>query len=111
MMAGLRSARFTQHGVFLNFAKGNLMCLAVPGKLISIDRSASQIMGLVSFAGVKKNVCLDWLPEVQEGEYVIVHVGFALNTIDETEALETLKLLREMGEIGDGEEPPKELDA
>ena len=74
------------------------MCLAVPGKVMSIDRSLTPVMGVVSFSGVKKNVCLDWLPDVKVGDYVMVHVGFALNTVDEAEALETLRLLREMGE-------------
>jgi len=46
-------------------------------------------------------VCLEWLPEVSVGQYVIVHVGFALSTVDEQEALETLKMLKEMGELGE----------
>jgi hydrogenase expression/formation protein HypC len=79
------------------------MCLAIPGKIISIDRSHTPMMGSVSFAGVRKDVCLEWVPEVKEGDYVIVHVGFALNTIDEQEALETLRLLKEMGDIDGGE--------
>ena len=77
------------------------MCLAVPGKVISIERkdeSKPQI-AQVDFAGVVQNVCIDWLPEVEVGEYVIVHVGFALNKIDEKEALETLDILREMGDL------------
>ena len=80
------------------------MCLAVPGKILSIDRSVTPVMGTVSFSGIQKQVCLDWVPEAQEGNYVIVHVGFALNTVDEEEALETLKILKEMQELGDGEE-------
>ncbi|HTR99135.1 MAG TPA: HypC/HybG/HupF family hydrogenase formation chaperone [Bacteroidota bacterium] len=76
------------------------MCLAIPGKVLAIDRTVSPVMGNVSFAGVQKNVCLEWLPDVQVGQYVIVHVGFALSTVDESEALETLKMLREMGELG-----------
>ncbi|HUI08902.1 MAG TPA: HypC/HybG/HupF family hydrogenase formation chaperone [Bacteroidota bacterium] len=77
------------------------MCLAIPGKVLEIDRSVSPVMGNVSFAGVQKNVCLEWLPDVRVGQYVIVHVGFALSTVDEEEALETLKMLREMGELGE----------
>jgi len=78
------------------------MCLAVPGKVISIEESIenSPKMAQVDFAGVVQNICIDWLPEVQVGEYVIVHVGFALNKIDEKDAEETLKLLREMGDLG-----------
>jgi hydrogenase expression/formation protein HypC len=55
-------------------------------------------MGTVDFAGIHKDVCLEWLPEAQPGDYVIVHVGFAISKVDEQEALETLKLLKEMGE-------------
>lgn len=77
------------------------MCLAVPGKVLSINRDASPIMGSVSFAGVLKDICLEWVPEVQVGNYVLVHVGFALNTIDDEEAEETLRLLREMGATDD----------
>ena len=79
------------------------MCLAVPGKVMIIDRATSPLMGTVSFGGVKKDVCLEWVPEVKVGDYVIVHVGFALNTVDEAEALETLNLLREMGEFDSGQ--------
>jgi len=77
------------------------MCLAVPGKVLSLEESAEGApkMARVDFAGVVKNICVEWLPDVQVGEYVIVHVGFALNKIDEKEALETLQLLREMGDI------------
>jgi len=78
------------------------MCLAVPGKVISIEESIenSPKMAQVDFAGVVQNICIDWLPDVKVGEYVIVHVGFALNKIDEKDAEETLKLLREMGDLG-----------
>ena len=75
------------------------MCLAIPGKVLDIDRTGSLMMGTVSFAGVEKKVCLDWVDNVQPGEYVIVHVGFAISKMDEKEALETLKLLEEMGDI------------
>ncbi len=83
------------------------MCLAVPGKVIAIDRTVVPVMGTVSFSGVKKQICLDWVPAVKEGDYVIVHVGFALNTVDEEEALETLRLFKEMGESA-GEGTPDE---
>jgi len=55
-------------------------------------------MGRVSFSGVEKDVCLEWMPDVRPGEYVIVHVGFAISTMDEEEALETLRIIREAGE-------------
>jgi hydrogenase expression/formation protein HypC len=75
-----------------------IMCLAIPGKVIEIDTSSKPLMGKVSFGGVQKNICLDWIPDVKVGEYIIAHVGFALNKIDEEEAKETLKLFEQMSE-------------
>ena len=72
------------------------MCLAVPGKVLNIDNSGSMRMGTVSFGGVRKQICLDWVPEVRVGEYVLAHVGFALAVIDEKEALATLDMLSQM---------------
>lgn len=74
------------------------MCLAIPGKLVSLDRQSTPAMGVVSFGGVQKQVCMEWLPEASVGDYVIVHVGFALSRVDEHEALETLRMIEEMGE-------------
>ncbi|MBN1397461.1 MAG: HypC/HybG/HupF family hydrogenase formation chaperone [Bacteroidetes bacterium] len=74
------------------------MCLAIPGKVEEIDTAASPLMGKVNFGGIKKEVCLELVPDVKVGEYVIVHVGFAINTMDESEALETIRLLKEMEE-------------
>jgi hydrogenase expression/formation protein HypC len=82
------------------------MCLAIPGKVIEIDSTIQPAMGKVSFGGVKKDVCLELVPDVKVGDYVIVHVGFALNTLDEKEALETLKILEQMGELGSEETEP-----
>ena len=76
------------------------MCLAVPGKVTSIDESNPDLkMANVNFSGVSKEVCVQWLPDVQIGDYVLVHVGFALNKINEKDAEETLKILREMGDL------------
>jgi hydrogenase expression/formation protein HypC len=74
------------------------MCLAIPGKVLEIDRAAQPVMGTVSFGGIRKQVCLEWIPEVTVGEYVIVHVGFAISKMNEVEAMETLDILRQMGE-------------
>jgi hydrogenase expression/formation protein HypC len=82
------------------------MCLAIPGEVLAIDRSVVPIMGTVSFAGVEKQVCLEWLPDIAVGEYVIVHVGFALSKVDKEEAIETLQMLREMGDLADEEDAP-----
>jgi hydrogenase expression/formation protein HypC len=76
------------------------MCLAVPGKVISIDKSNPDLnMAKVDFSGIVKEICVQWLPEVRKGDYILAHVGMALNILDEEEALETLSLLRELGEF------------
>jgi len=80
------------------------MCLAIPGKVVTIDPNESPVMGNVNFGGVQKKVCLEWVPEVRVGDYVIVHVGFALSTVDEQEALETLKLFKEIEDANDEED-------
>jgi hydrogenase expression/formation protein HypC len=72
------------------------MCLAIPGKVLSIDTAVQPTMGIVSFGGIEKRVCLEWTPDVSLGDYVIVHVGFAISKMDEEEALETLKLIQEI---------------
>jgi hydrogenase expression/formation protein HypC len=72
------------------------MCLAIPGKVLSIDTNVQPTMGVVSFGGVEKRVCLEWTDDVKLGDYVIVHVGFAISKMDEQEALETLKLIAEI---------------
>jgi len=82
------------------------MCLAVPGKIISVDNDKPDIiMSKVSFSGIIKSVCLDLTPEARVGDYVLVHVGFALNTIDEKEAKETLKMFHEMEQLADSVTP------
>ena len=72
------------------------MCLAIPGKVLEIEGSGEPRMGRVSFAGIEKRVCLEWIPEVKIGDYVIVHVGFAISKMDEAEAMKTLELFREI---------------
>ena len=79
------------------------MCLAVPGRVIEIDNKEMLRMAKVDFAGVVREVCLDWVPEVQLNDFVVVHAGFALNKVDENEAKETLKLFHEMGALTDDE--------
>ena len=84
------------------------MCLAIPGKILSISGDDPFMrMGRVSFGGVVKEACLAYVPEAQVGDYTIVHVGFALNIIDEEEAHKTLELLHEIGAIEEelGESP------
>jgi hydrogenase expression/formation protein HypC len=85
------------------------MCLAIPGKVLSIDTSVQPTMGVVSFGGVEKRVCLEWTQDVALGDYVIVHVGFAISKMDEEEALETLKLIAEIDSGWDEQNPPAEV--
>jgi len=77
------------------------MCLGVPGKVIEIYEANGLIMGKVDFGGVKREVCLEYIPEIEIGQYVIVHVGFAINQMSEEEAEETLTLLRQIIDIGE----------
>lgn len=73
------------------------MCLAVPGEVAEIDASDPvNLRGRVNFGGVLREVCLEYVPDVKVGEYVIVHAGFAISVLDQDEALETLRLFREM---------------
>jgi hydrogenase expression/formation protein HypC len=76
------------------------MCLGIPGKIISIEGNPLGIqMGKVSFGGIVKEVCLAYTPEAQVGDYVVVHVGFAISRLDEEEAQQTLEMLAELEEI------------
>ena len=78
------------------------MCLAVPGKIISIESAdATFRTGRVDFAGIVKNVSLSYVPEAMLGDYVLVHVGFALSIIDEVEAHQVFEYLRQMGELNE----------
>ena len=70
------------------------MCLGIPGKVVEISDEGPLLMGKVDFGGVRKEACLAYLPEIALGDYVIVHVGFAISKLDEDEALKTLELLR-----------------
>lgn len=74
------------------------MCLAVPGKIIEIYENNGLLMGKIDFGGVIREACLSYVPEAKVGDYSIIHVGFALNLIDEKEALETLALLEEISQ-------------
>jgi hydrogenase expression/formation protein HypC len=70
------------------------MCLGIPGKVVEIDDAGDLRMARVDFGGVRKEACLAYVPEVEVGDYVIVHVGFAISQLDEEEAQKTLELLR-----------------
>ena len=73
------------------------MCLAVPGKVLGISDDRGTRMATVDFGGVRKDICLAYLPEVNVGDYTIVHAGFAIARVDEACALETLQMFRDLG--------------
>ena len=75
------------------------MCLGIPGKVIEVHDVAGLRMGKVDFGGVRKEACLAYTPEVELGDYVIVHVGFAISRVDEDEAMKTLEILGSMGDM------------
>jgi hydrogenase expression/formation protein HypC len=73
------------------------MCLGVPGRVEDVWEADGTRMATVDFGGVRKEVCLAYVPDVTVGDYTIVHVGFALTKLDEKSALETLELFRSVG--------------
>jgi hydrogenase expression/formation protein HypC len=81
------------------------MCLGIPGKLTEVYDQDNLPMGKVEFGGIAKEVCLVYTPEVKVGEYVLVHVGFAISVIDETEAQEVFSCLEEIGQAMAEDQP------
>ena len=81
------------------------MCLGVPGKVIELYQVNGMKMGKVDFGGVVREACLEYLPDIQIGEYTIIHVGFGISRLNEKEAHETLELLRQMDMLS-SELPP-----
>ncbi len=81
------------------------MCLGVPGRIVEIYEVAGLRMGRVDFGGVVKEACLEYVPDARVGEYTVIHVGFAIGSLDEAEAQRSLEFLREAGflttELGD----------
>ncbi|OGO19927.1 MAG: hydrogenase assembly protein HypC [Chloroflexi bacterium RBG_16_48_8] len=75
------------------------MCLGVPGKIIEIFSKDNLRMGRIDFGGVIREACLEYVPEAEVDEYVLIHVGFAISRLSQEEAQETLRLLREIGEF------------
>ena len=77
------------------------MCLAVPGKILTIieEQNLGLRRGKVDFGGIRKEVCLDYTPEARVGDYVLVHVGFALTVVDEQEAQRVFEALRELDQL------------
>ena len=75
------------------------MCLAIPGKLLEKSEQDGMLCGRVEFGGIVRTACLDLMPEADVGDYLLVHVGFAISRIDEREAKATLAYLEELGEL------------
>jgi hydrogenase expression/formation protein HypC len=80
------------------------MCLSVPGKVLDISSEEGFRMGRVDFGGIVKKVCLEYLPDIQVGDYALVHVGFAISRVLPEEAEKTLKLFRELDGMEEREE-------
>ena len=78
------------------------MCLAVPGKITELREENGVPVARVDFGGVVKQACTAYVPEAKVGDYVLVHVGFAISVMDEDEAAKTLAALQELGELSDG---------
>lgn len=77
------------------------MCLGVPGRVLSREQEDGLLMGRVDFGGVSRKVCLEHVQDVALGDYVLVHVGFALSLIDAQEARKIFELLRELDQLGE----------
>jgi len=77
------------------------MCLAIPGKVAQIVEKDGIRSGRVQFGGITREACLDFVPEAKEGDYVMVHVGFAISVVDREEAERTYALLESMGVLAD----------
>lgn len=91
------------------------MCLAIPGKLIEILTDAHGVnMGRANFGGIVKQVCLEYTPDAKVGDYLLVHVGFALSKVDEEEAKRTYAALQQLDQLGELDTPdvlePNESD-
>lgn len=91
------------------------MCLAIPGKIVNKFETDGVLMGKIDFDGITKTICLAYVPEIEPGEYALVHVGFAIEKLDEKSALETLQMFRELGmleeELGASEGVKNEISA
>ena len=85
------------------------MCLGVPGRVIETYREHDVLMGKVEFGGVRRGVCLEHVPDAAVGDYVIVHVGFALQKVDEAEAQRVFEYLRSMDQLDELEASSHEV--
>lgn len=86
------------------------MCLAIPGKILAAEENDGMRIGRVQFGGIVRSARLDFVPEAGLGDYVMVHVGFAISRVDEKEAERTYALLQEMGAL-EAELPPEDNES
>lgn len=86
------------------------MCLAIPGKVIETFNKDGMQMGRVQFGGIVRDACLEYVPETKIGEYVLVHVGFAISRVDEEEARRTYQALAELDQLTELNTPEVQLD-
>ncbi len=80
------------------------MCLAVPGKVLSVQGEGIARVGRVNFGGIIKQVNLAYVPQANIGDYVVVHVGFAISVMDEHQAIQVFEYLKQIGELSELEE-------
>jgi hydrogenase expression/formation protein HypC len=81
------------------------MCLAIPGKVLNTYDQRGLRMAKVQFGGIVREACLEYVPETQVGEYVLVHVGFAISRVDEAEAKRTYQALKDLDQLTELESP------
>ena len=79
------------------------MCLGIPGKVVELYETNGMKMARIDFSGVIKEACMEYLPDIKIGDYTLIHVGFGLSIIDETEALETMQLFTQIAAMGEEE--------
>ena len=77
------------------------MCLGIPGKILSIYEDHGTKMANIDFGGVRREACIEVIPDAKPGDWTIIHAGFALNLLSEDEALETLEMFKEISELAD----------
>jgi hydrogenase expression/formation protein HypC len=85
------------------------MCLAVPGRIVEFHENHGVRMSKVDFGGITREACLEYIPDAKLGDYVMVHVGFAISKVDEEEAARTYQYLQEMGQLTEVTSP--DIDA
>src|SRR3954451_21918291 len=109
MMAGFRWGRPPSRTSYCG--EETEMCLAIPGKVVDTFDQRGLRMAKVQFGGIVREACLEYVPETQVGEYVLVHVGFAISRVDEAEAQRTYQALKDLDQLTELESPVVEETA